>query len=202
MKTWTKIAAIGGGLIAAAAAASGLFKLREQAIEKPGYTVVETDGVIEIRDYPELLVAETLTSGERDQALSEGFRRLADYIFAKKRGPGASDDTIAMTAPVMQDRANGRWRTRFMMPSSLTRDTLPTPAAGVGSDTMPARRLASIRFAGLQGDESLRTNERQLREWLVAHGHTPTGPAEYAFYNSPMVAPPLRRNEVLIPIAR
>jgi len=203
MKNWGKIAAIGGGLIALGAAATSFFKLREAKwIEHPDYTVVETDGAIEIRDYPDLLVAETLTSGERDHALSEGFRRLADYIFAKQRGAGASDDPIPMTSPVMQDRANGRWRTRFVMPDAFTPATLPTPPAGVGSETLPTRRVATIRFAGLPGDDTLRDRERALREWLIGKNYQPAGAAEYAFYNSPMVAPPLRRNEVLIPIRR
>jgi|CoawatStandDraft_6_1074263.scaffolds.fasta_scaffold03747_3 hypothetical protein len=202
MKTWTRIAAIGGGVIALAGAATALIKLREKSIEHPDYAVIDTDGVIEVRDYPTLLVAETLTSGDRDHALTEGFRRLLDYIGGKKRGPNTVDDAIAMTSPVLQDRANGRWRTRFVMPSSLTQSTLPIPAAGVGSETLDARRVAAIRFAGLPGDGTLRDRERTLREWLIAKGHTPVGAAEYAFYNSPMVAPPLRRNEVLIPIKR
>ena len=202
MKTWTKIAAIGGGLIALGGVASALLKLREKSVEHPDYASVEADGAIEVRDYPTLLVVETLTSGERDHALGEGFRRLADYIGAKKRGEGASDEPIAMTAPVLQDRANGRWRTRFVMPATMTRGTLPAPAAGVGKDTLAPRRVAAIRFAGLAGDDTLRARERDLREWLIGKGHTPSGAAEYAFYNSPMIAPPLRRNEVLIPIAR
>ncbi|TPG12751.1 SOUL family heme-binding protein [Sphingomonas oligophenolica] len=201
MKTWTRIAAIGGGLIALTGAASALFKLREKSVEQPDYTSIET-GAIELRDYPDLLVVETLTSGERDHALGEGFRRLVSYIGAKKRGDGASEQPIAMTAPVLQDRAGGRWRTRFVMPATMTSGTLPTPAAGVGKETLAPRRVAAIRFAGLASDDTLRARERTLREWLVAKGHVPAGAAEYAFYNSPMVAPPLRRNEVLIPIAR
>ncbi len=202
MKTWTRIAAIGGGLIALTGAATALLKLREKSVEQPDYISVETDGAIEVRDYPSMLVVETMTSGERDHALGEGFRRLAAFIFAKKRGEGASDEPIAMTAPVLQDRSGGRWRTRFVMPAKVTSGTLPTPAAGVGSDTLAPRRVAAIRFGGVAGDEALRTRERMLREWLVDNGYVPAGAAEYAFYNSPMIAPPLRRNEVLIPIKR
>ena len=202
MKTWTRIAAIGGGIIGLAAAATAVMKLREKSSEMPDYASIESDGAIELRDYPALLVVETLTSGERNHALGEGFRRLADYISAKHRGTGASDESIAMTAPVLQDRANGRWRTRFIMPAELTAATLPAPAAGVGSETITPRRMAAIKFSGAAGDDVLRDRERSLREWLVGRGHTPSGAAEYAFYNSPMVAPPLRRNEVLIPVSR
>ena len=38
-----------------------------------------------------------------------------------------------------------------------------------------------------------------LRGWLARHGETcATAEPEYAFYNSPMIPPPLRRNEVLL----
>ena len=87
------------------------------------------------------------------------------------------------------------------MPVRYTLESLPEPAAGVAITTIPARRLAAIRFSGTAGDEALADHERQLRVWLAQHGYKADGPAEYAFYNSPFVAPPLRHNEVLVPVA-
>jgi hypothetical protein len=40
-----------------------------------------------------------------------------------------------------------------------------------------------------------------LRAWLAGQGIVPEGEAEFAFYDAPMVPGPLRRNEVLIPVA-
>jgi hypothetical protein len=40
-----------------------------------------------------------------------------------------------------------------------------------------------------------------LRAWLLGQGIVPEGEAEFAFYDAPMVPGPLRRNEVLIPVA-
>lgn len=206
MAKWHKAAAIGGGIVAALGIASALLVRREARVEQPDFTTVETDGPIEIRDYAEQIVAETTEQGDRIESMRRGFHRLAGYIFAKHRGGAgdhADDTPIAMTAPVLADRANGgRWRTRFVMPAQFTRDTLPRPGRGVTIAELPARRIAAIRFAGNGGDDALNAHERDLRLWLAKHQYRPVGPAEFAFYNSPMIPPPLRRNEVLIPIAR
>src|SRR4051812_31244256 len=68
-----------------AAASAGLWWLREQQTERPKHTPLERDGDIELRDYPSLLVAETVQVGTRDRALGNGFGVLADYVFANGR---------------------------------------------------------------------------------------------------------------------
>ena len=197
-----RIAAIGGGLVALAGATAALLAYREKSVEKPTYATVETDDAIEVRDYPALVIAETVMPGDRLSALNQGFEALSDYIFARRRGADADAQRIAMTAPVLTDRTErGQWRTRFVMPVRYTLESLPEPAAGVATTTIPARRRAAIRFSGTAGDEALADHERQLRVWLAQHGYKADGPAEYAFYNSPFVAPPLRHNEVLVPVA-
>ena len=197
-----RIAAIGGGLIAVATAATALLAYREKSVEQPVYRRIDGEDDIEVRDYPELLIAETTDAGDRLSALNAGFQRLADYIFAKRRGPGGDATKIAMTAPVLSDRTErGAWRTRFVMPAKFRLKTLPAPDGGVRTATLPARRIAAMRFSGSAGDEALADHERRLRIWLAQRGYSPAGPVEYAFYNSPFVPPPLRHNEVLVPIA-
>lgn len=197
-----RLAAIGGGLAALAGAGVALMAYRERKAEHPDYATIDADGAIEVRDYPALLVAETTVPGDRLNALNAGFERLADYFAAKRRGADAGDETIAMTTPVLSDRTErGQWRTRFILPARYDAATLPAPGDGVRTEELPARRLASIRFAGSAGDEALADRERQLRVWLAQHDYTPDGPAEHAYYNSPFVPPPLRHNEVLVPIA-
>lgn len=197
-----RIAAIGGGLIAVATAATALLAYREKSVEQPVYRRIDGDDDVEVRDYPALVLAETTEAGDRLSALNAGFQRLADYIFAKRRGPGGDQTRIAMTAPVLSDRnERGAWRTRFVMPARFGVESLPAPDGGVHITTLPARRIAAMRFSGSGGDEALADHERRLRVWLAQHGYTPEGPVEYAFYNSPFVPPPLRHNEVLVPIA-
>lgn len=197
-----RLAAIGGGFAALAGAGVALMAYRERKAEQPDYTLIDADDAIEVRDYPALLVAEAIVPGDRLNALNAGFERLADNFAGKHRGPDADGETIAMTAPVLSDRTGrGQWRTRFVVPACYDAATLPMPGEGVRTEQVPARRLASIRFSGSAGDEALVDHERRLRIWLAAQGYTPNGPAEHAYYNSPFVPPPLRHNEVLVPIA-
>lgn len=167
--------------------------------EEPDFTLIRAEGDFELRDYPALVVAEVTSSGDRQRASGQSFRRLAAYIFAQDRPEGG--ESIAMTAPVIQQETGaGRWQMRFVMPSKYTLDTLPPAPADITLTEVPARRMAAVRFAGNGGAAVLAAREEQLRDWLAVQGIAPTGEAEFAFYDAPMVPGPLRRNEVLIPI--
>ena len=195
-------AAAGAALLGGAA----LYYVKERATEEPDYRTLQTDGDFTIRDYPALIVAETVVHGARRQALSEGFQRLADYIFAKSR----AGKQLAMTVPVMQDSGDpmasdpplfddmveGGWRTRFVMPDGRAADDLPEPPAGVDLVTLPPRKVAVVSFTGRPDDRDLAEQEDRLRGWLARHGEKSETAPEYAFYNSPMIPGPLRRNEV------
>ena len=189
---WIAAAAAGTAAVAAAA-----YYLNERNNEKPDYDLLVEEGRFALRAYPAMMVAQTEQQGERETALGNGFRVLADYIFARSR-PGRK---IAMTAPVLTDRGEGTWRTRFVMPRKWHKGELPEPAAGVTLNEVPARKIAAIRFSGSADDAMLAENEAILREWMAVNSLEPAGDAEYAFYNSPFIPGPLRRNEVLIPVA-
>ena len=197
--------------IGGAALAGGLgYYLYERSTEQPHYQVMLKEGMFEVRQYPSLLVAETVTTGSRSGALNRGFSALAAYIFAKSRGGEnitmtapviQAREKIAMTAPVIQDEvAGGGWRTRFIMPERYTRATLPEPPKGVSISETPSRRVATTRFSGRADDSAIADHEAQLRRWMSAHELQAAGSAEYAFYNSPFIPPIMRRNEILIPV--
>ena len=181
---------------AAAAGGGAWFVWRASRAEEPDYQTVESDGAIEIRKYPSLVTAATVTRGERDKALNDGFRTLADYIFAKSR-PGAR---LPMTAPVLSDAPAdaGGWRTRFIMPRGKARAELPPAPDGVELATEPAARIAAIRFSGRADTETLESKEAELRSWLQSKGLPHEGKAVHAFYNAPFLPGPLRRNEVMV----
>lgn len=187
-------------LAAGALAIVGAFSyiLYERNTAQPKFRTILAEGSFEVREYPPLLVVENFQSGARGDALNRGFRQLAGYIFAKSR-PG---EKIAMTAPVVQDEpADGRWRTRFIMPRKYSRETLPKPPAGVSVSEVPSRRIAVVRFSGSGEDSALSSREAELRRWMANNKLQVAGHAEYAFYNSPFIPPFLRRNEILIPVA-
>jgi hypothetical protein len=183
------------------------------SVEQPKYQLVETQGEIEIRDYPPMIVAQADIAGEREQAINTGFRTIADYIFgdntaAQKVAMTApvtqqAGEKIAMTAPVTQQSGSGIWHVRFIMPASYTLATLPRPNnPAVHLVEVGARRVAAIRFSGLAGADSLQRHTAELEAFLAARKLTALAEPTYAFYNPPWTLPPLRRNEVLIDIAR
>lgn len=165
-------------------------------VEQPTYQVELSEGAIETRRYPALVVAEVVRSGARYEAVSRGFRPLAGYIFARER----QGEAIAMTAPVTQRRegTGSDWRVQFIMPSEYQLSDLPEPAQGdVALSEMPPQRRAAIRFSGVATDELIAEQEALLRDWMAAQGLTPEGAPIYAYYNDPFTPGFLRRNEVL-----
>ena len=91
---------------------------------------------LEIRQYGPRLAAETVVPGDEIAARSEGFRRIAAYIFGANHGSSKIDmtapvstapsETIAMTAPVAQAKTPEGWHVRFFMPAKYTLETLPS----------------------------------------------------------------------------
>jgi DNA gyrase inhibitor GyrI len=200
-------AAVGAALLGSAA----FYYFRERSQEEPEFRALESDGDHQIRDYPALTVAETLVNGPRREALDKGFRVLADYIFAKSR----EGERLPMTIPVVQDSGDpmgsnpplfdddleGAWRTRFVMPAGRSADDLPDPPEGVELVELPARKVAVVSFAGRATDDLLTEQEDRLRGWLAKRGERSDGEPEYAFYNSPMIPGPLRRNEIWLALS-
>jgi DNA gyrase inhibitor GyrI len=204
---WAGAAALGAMIIGGAA----VYYFRERQTAEPDYRALTSDGDYQIRDYPAIIVAEVVVEGPRKQALAEGFRLLADYIYAKSRDgeelemtvPVIQDsgDPMASDPPLFDDELEGAWRTRFVMPEGRTMADLPEPPAGVELVEIPARKVAVVSFAGMAGDKSLADHEDRLRGWLARRGEACEAEAEYAFYNSPMIPGPLRRNEVWLPLS-
>ena len=168
-------------------------------VEHGRYNVVSSAGDIEIRDYAAQIIAETTVSGERSSAISEGFRRLAGYIFGANQ-PG---EKIAMTAPVGQTAAGENWRVTFTMPASYSMKSLPKPNnQAVQLVELPPQRLAAIRFSGLVDEGDLVENQAKLMRYLEQQKLKPIGSPRYAFYDPPWTLPFNRRNEVLIEISQ
>jgi len=185
-------------VLAAAAGIVAFWYVQTRNVEVVRYTVIDSDGPIEIRDYPATVVAEVHRGGERDQAVRAGFGPLARYIFASER-PGGK---IAMTAPVTQQQGAGSWTIQFIMPSNYTLDSLPKP---VGADVrlreVPPVRRAAIRFSGWWSDALFAQKNAALKAWLDRKGLVAEGPPVFAYYNDPFTPGFLRRNEILYALA-
>lgn len=182
-------------------------------VEQARYEVVESHGAIEIRDYAPMTVAEVIVAGQREKAIGDGFRMLADYIFGNNtpaqeikmtapviQQPG---EKIAMTAPVTQHGGDSGWVVRFVMPAEYTLDTLPKPNnPNVVLEEIAGRRFAVIRFSGRAKGDTLEKHTRQLESFIQAGNLQAHSKPAYAFFNPPWTLPFLRRNEVMIEIGR
>lgn len=178
-------------------------------VETPDYEMIESQANIEIRQYKPMIIAEVQMDGKRKDAIADGFRLLADYIF----GNNAIEQNIAMTAPVQQQKSTkiamtapvqqqsigDAWQISFVMPAQYNMQTLPKPADDrVTLTEIPAKQFVAIRFSGLNSDDNLKEHEQKLMEYVKANNLSITGSPKYAFYDVPWTLPFMRRNEVMI----
>lgn len=168
--------------------------------ESAGYAVIEVDGHIEIRQYPDLILA--ATDSDMDSEGRDGsFMRLFRYI----SGANDEDQKIAMTTPVFMEGKAGDSNVSmgFVMPQEVTVRGVPAPTGnGVKIRTRRGGRFAVIRFAGRLDSNLAKEYETKLRQWMAARGITGEATAEAAGYDPPFTPGPLRRNEILIRLAR
>ena len=167
-----------GSLVARVAEEAGAVVGLRFGTEEPRYTSEKVTHGLEIRNYGPRIAAETTVFGDEDKALSDGFRRLAGYIFGGNHGnakiamtaPVArqSGQKIAMTAPVSKiSGADGGSVVRFFMPAGWTMDTLPEPNdEEVGLVTVPAETVAVLRFTGDRGSAAVAARTTELLEAL------------------------------------
>jgi hypothetical protein len=204
-KRWMLAAAMLVGTLAGSA----------MAVEEPAFTSVQREGDFEVRDYPAVVVAEVTVTGEQKEAASKGFRLLAGYIFGgnKQRqdiamtapvAQRAASQKIAMTAPVAQTQASaGSWVVRFTMPSAYTLQTLPVPDdARVSLRNIEPARFAVLRFSGLAKPADVEAKSNELLAQVRAHQLRAIGAVSLAQYNPPWTLWLLRRNEVMVEVAR
>ena len=180
-------------------------------VEKPDYKVIQSEQNIEIRQYEPMIIAEVEVDGKREDAIRDGFRLLADYIFGNNTVQQVISMTapvqqkenqkIAMTAPVQQQSMGKSWRMSFVMPSKYKLDSLPVPNNNrVRLKEILTKKFVVIEFSGTNSNENVTKHENQLMNYIEAKQINIIGLPKYAFYNAPWTLPFLRRNEVMIEI--
>ena len=180
-------------------------------VEKPDYKVIQSEQNIEIRQYEPMIIAEVEVDGKREDAIRDGFRLLADYIFGNNTVQQVISMTapvqqkenqkIAMTAPVQQQSTGKSWRMSFVMPSKYSMDSLPVPNNNrVRLKEILTKKFVVIEFSGTNSNENVTEHENQLMNYIEANQIKIIGSPKYAFYNAPWTLPFLRRNEVMIEI--
>jgi len=180
-------------------------------VEKPDYKVIQTEQNIEIRQYEPMIIAEVEVDGKREDAIREGFRLIADYIFGNNTvqrdiamtAPVQQQESqkIAMTAPVQQQSTGRSWQISFVMPSKYSMETLPEPKNDrVRLKEILTKKFVVIEFSGTNSNENVTKHENQLMNYIEANQIKIIDSPKYAFYNAPWTLPFMRRNEVMIEI--
>jgi len=180
--------------------------------EEPNYEVLLEEDNFQVRQYPEILAAQTTTTGNYKETSSKGFKRLAGYIFgdnvAKEKTSMTTpvlqkkkSEKIEMTAPVYQQQDDSNWTMTFVLPSKYTLETAPTPLDNkVVIKQLPGNKVASLRYSGRMTEASMNEHTQKLENWVNQKDLTVIGSAYSAAYDPPWTLPILRRNEIHIQI--
>lgn len=205
-----RVGAVIGLVVLMAAIAAVVFGGETVAYDSPQYRVVKTLGDIEIREYEPYLVAQTVVDGNLESAGNQGFRILAKYIFGSNRGgqkiamtspvvqERAEGTTMAMTAPVTQEKVGDQYTIRFMMPPEYSLEQLPEPIdPRIAIQQIPARSVAAVRYSGTWSERNYQKHLALLLGALRTAGYEATGEPIWARYDAPFKPWFLRRNEIL-----
>jgi DNA gyrase inhibitor GyrI len=198
MKRFALLTGAGVGLSLLVAACS----TSRAGYETAAFTVLKSEENFEVRDYPELKVVSTAMDPAKKER-DDRFMRLFRYI----DGNNATEQKVAMTTPVFMTgeagTTTGPARMNFVVPAEVAAAGAPAPKAeDVVLDSLPARRVAVVRFAG-RSTPSLETAKlSELKAWMERQNLTATGEPFLAYYDPPWTPGPLRRNEVLVPVKK
>ena len=139
-------------------------------VEQYAFEKLGTVGVAELRRYAPVVAVETPCDNTHGEASNGAFRRLAQYIGVFGVPANAARSQIAMTAPVVN-----------------------------------APRKSALTFSGSAGTDAVALKAKALRQALVeakllTAEEAEATPFELARFNPPFTLPPLRTNEIMIPV--
>lgn len=166
------------------------------ATETPQYEVLFEEGKLEIREYPELRMATTITKGSEENGSFTTLFRFID-------GGNASEAKIAMTSPVLMEEGGEQTTMSFIVPEATVAEGVPEPSSEkVNLRVLGASRMVALRFSRKGKQE---TDEKaalaSLRECLTEKGLEVEGAPLFAYYDPPWTPFFMRRNEVMLRLA-
>lgn len=191
MSEFSKWALLGGVLIA------GLLytgcTLTRAGYQSPKYAVKGKLGKVEIRDYGEIVLAQT-PSRLATEGRDGGFMRLFRYI---SKG-NASARALPMTTPVFYRGSGEAEAMAFVLPSGGSSLEAPPPLDGaVQIVTREGGCFAVLRMQGGRGAGARQRGRETVVEALKGSEWRLEGEAEFAFYDPPWIPSFLEKNEVV-----
>ena len=183
-------------------------------IEQPSYQVLNTASNYEVRLYKPYIIAQTTVSGDYADAMSQGFREIAGYIFGGNStnntismtapvldSGGDTSQTIPMTAPVLDTGTADERSVAFVMPSKYRLKDLPVPNSDkVSFAEIPERKVAVLAYGFYTNEARIEAKKKILLESLKTDGITVNGEMTSARYNPPFSMPLFMRNEIIVEI--
>lgn len=178
------------------------WQMKRHFTPKPKYEVLAKLGPLEIRRYEPMVLAQTEVEGGFDEALDEGFSRLAAFIYGdnSRANQPYENERLSMTAPVTAGESQAGLRTvSFVMPPGKRLSELPQPYdPRIQVKEQPSRIVAALLFRGRYNAERVQSAERELMELVSAKGLKARSAPVFAGYDAPSILPALRRNEVWV----
>jgi len=164
------------------------------------YVVIAHTGEVEIRKYPEMILA-TVSGGTEEEL----FSILYGYISGKNRtgmhipmtAPVITGVKIPMTTPAISSENT----MSFVMPKTYEEGFLPVPFdSRVSLQTLAERKVAVLRFSGIVHAHTVQEMADRLFAFL-SQEKIPMASSPFLMrYNSPWTPGFLRRNEVGIEV--
>lgn len=167
--------------------------------EHQPYTVTRRFDDFEVRRYDAHVLAQVDVHAELDTGAGAGFGPLFQYI----SGNNASRQSIAMTAPVLQEpQGAGIQTVSFVMPADLPETGVPAPKdPRVRMTAVPARTVAVHRFSGSARGDRFAEHGQRLIAAVWDAGLEPIGPLSYARFDPPWKPGFMRHNEAMVELA-
>jgi hypothetical protein len=169
--------------------------------ESPKYTVLEKEGSFEMRQYLKMHLATTAMRNS-DGVDNQSFMRLFRYI----GGDNDQEKKISMTTPVFRtgELVDGEAsKMSFVVPQEIVRaGRIPQGKDGIEIETMEGGNFAVYRFSGSWDTQRRLEGEKKLSEWMRAKKLRAAGSPMVGNYDPPFTPPMLRRNEILVRIAK
>jgi hypothetical protein len=164
-------------------------------IEEPSWELLTQLDNVEIRKYHPSIQATTVLDSSRQT--SEGFRRLAGFIF----GGNERSQSIAMTAPVQETLEHTQPIMAFTMPAQYALEDLPTPADdSIRLVEVPERTVAAVAFSGWATAAKVDRHSAELLATLRRNNIEIVGVTALNQYNPPWTLPFKRRNEIVVEV--
>lgn len=168
----------------------GIFGIRLE--EEPTFQVIGKEQSFELRAYQRTLVAQVKISGPHDEAMKEGFTKLADYIFGDNR----AEKKMEMTIPVFNQKEGNAWTMSFVMSNSFNLASVPKPKDDdIRLFYMPERKVAVLKYSGNNNEEQMQLHAEELRQSLTDAGYKILSDVRWAQYDQPWTIPIMKRNE-------